>query len=73
MSEQSEQMEWIKVSEAAVIMKVTDGNVAYLCRKGRIRCQKWGNTWQVSKEDAETYERSKRNPTWLHEENETED
>lgn len=62
----SETIEWIFASEAAAIMNVSIGNVAYLCRNNRIRCRKWGNTWQVSKADALKYERSKRNPTWLY-------
>jgi hypothetical protein len=58
--------EWIRASEAAEIMKVSVSNVYYLCREKKINCRKWGNTWQVDKQDAENYERSNRNPDWLH-------
>jgi excisionase family DNA binding protein len=59
-------VEWIRASEAAEIMNVSISNVYYLCREGKIECRKWGNTWQVSKADAENYKRSNRNPDWLH-------
>lgn len=62
----TEQIEWIFAAEAAAIMGVSVGNVAYLCRKGKLTCQKWGTTWQVSKQDAENYKRSKRDPVWLY-------
>jgi hypothetical protein len=70
MSEQKN-IEWIRASEAAEIMNVSLSNVYYLCKKEIIECRKWGNTWQVSKEDAENYERSNRNPDWLHQNDES--
>ena len=62
----SEQIEWVTVADAAAIMGVAVSNVRYLCAEKKIRCQKFGRVWQVSKRDAEDYVRSNRNPDWLH-------
>ena len=64
----SEQIEWITVAEAAEIMEVSASNVRYLCRNKRIVSQKFGKSWQVSKQAAEAYVRSDRYPEWLHDE-----
>ena len=62
-----EQVEWVTTQEAAEIMDVSVSNVYYLCRNERIECRKWSRVWQVSKQAAEEYERSNRNPDWLNE------
>lgn len=72
MDEQEQQPEWITVKEAAVIMRVSGSMVRRLCRDGhayggRIRSDKWGNSWRVNREDAINYKRSKRDPKWLYE------
>lgn len=64
----SEKIEWITTKEAAEIMGVAASNVRYLCKNERITCRKFGIAWQVSKQDAEEYVRSNRNPKWLHNE-----
>lgn len=60
------EIEWITTAQAAEIMGVSVTNARYLCREGRIECKKWGRAWMVSRADAEAYQRSKRNPDWLH-------
>lgn len=52
--------EWINTTEAAEIMETTRSNVTYLCREGRIQCEKFGRDWKVSKQDAEDWIRSDR-------------
>ncbi len=63
---EQQQPEWITAQEAAEIMEVAVSNVYYLCRNKRIECRKWSRVWQISKQAAEDYERSNRNPDWLH-------
>lgn len=64
----SKQIEWITAAEAAKIMKVSVSNVRYLCRNERIKCHKFGRDWQVSKQAADNYIRSNRDPDWLYDE-----
>lgn len=53
-------IEWITTVEAAAIMETTRANVTYLCRENKIRCEKFGRDWKVSKQDAEDYIKSAR-------------
>lgn len=66
MMSEKKQHEWITTNEAAEIMKIHVSNVRYLCREEKITCRKFGKAWQVSKQDAEDYVRSGRDPKWLH-------
>lgn len=57
---ENEQPEWILIKDAAAIMGLHIESVRRLCRQNKIRCRqliKGVSVWEVSKEDAENYER----------------
>lgn len=56
----SKSTEWIDTATAAELMETTRANVTYLCRANKIRCEKFGRDWKVSKQDAEDYIKSAR-------------
>jgi uncharacterized protein (DUF433 family) len=56
--------EFITAEEAAELLGVSHQSrrVAQLCRDGKLECRKVANRWMVSRQSAEAYAKSNRNP-----------
>lgn len=52
------QNDWITTAEAVRLSGYTGLHIRDLARRGRIKAQKWGNVWQVSKSSLLAYKQN---------------
>ena len=54
--------DWITAKQASEIIGVTDHQVRYLIRQGKLEAKKFGWAWMINRQSAEDYARTDRKP-----------